>query len=116
MYNDHYTVIFVEALTSMTLFESRPVVLKRAPLGSLKEEFLISGGKFVPRRNWGGKAVNEKTLSFYYLFIQHIKNAQRGWLRWQCRQYAMTSCFNCMDRRYKTDCLVHNRLLFLHSG
>ena len=33
----------------------------------------MPGRKFVAGRNWGGKAVNEKTLSFYYLFIQHIK-------------------------------------------
>jgi len=37
-----------------------PVVLKRLPLGSLREEFLISRKKFVPGRNWGGKAVDEK--------------------------------------------------------
>jgi len=36
------------------------VVLKREPLGSLREEFLIPGRKFVPGRSWGGKAV-EKT-------------------------------------------------------
>jgi len=27
----------------------------------IKEEFLIPGRKFVPRRNWGEKAVDEKT-------------------------------------------------------
>jgi len=32
----------------------------------LREEFLIPGRKFVPGRNWGGKAVDEKSLSFYY--------------------------------------------------
>jgi len=32
------------------------VVLKREPLGSLREEFLIFGRKFAPGRNWGGKA------------------------------------------------------------
>jgi len=26
----------------------------------------------IPGRNWGGKAVDEKTLSFYYYFIQHV--------------------------------------------
>jgi len=45
---------------------SRAVVLKREPLGSAREEFLIPGRKTVPGRNWGGKAVDEKTLSFYY--------------------------------------------------
>jgi len=38
------------------------VVLKREPLGSLKEEFLIPRRKFVPGKNWGGKAVDEKNL------------------------------------------------------
>jgi len=32
---------------------SRQVVLKREPLGSLREEFVIPGRKFVPGRNWG---------------------------------------------------------------
>jgi len=36
------------------------VVLKRVPLGSQREEFLIHGKKFVPGRNWGGKSVDEK--------------------------------------------------------
>ena len=52
------------------------MVLKREPLGSLREEFLIPGRKFAPGKNWGGKAV-EKNLSFSfssYKFIQHIKN------------------------------------------
>jgi len=52
-------------------FETNPI-LKRVPLGSLWEEFLFPGRKFVPGRNWGGKAVDEKTLSFSYLFIQYI--------------------------------------------
>jgi len=34
------------------------------PLRSLREEFSIPGRKFVPERNWGGKAVDEKPLSF----------------------------------------------------
>jgi len=37
------------------------VVLKQEPLGSLKE-FFIPGRKFVPGKNWGGKAVDEKNL------------------------------------------------------
>jgi len=39
---------------------SSPVVLKQVPLGSLNEEFVIPGRKFVPGRNWGGKTVDEK--------------------------------------------------------
>jgi len=42
------------------------VVLKGEPLGSLRQEFLIPERKFVPGRNWGGKAANETNLSFYY--------------------------------------------------
>jgi len=44
---------------------------------SLREEFLIPGKNFVPgrKRNWGGNAVDEKTLSFYYLFINTTKTA-----------------------------------------
>jgi len=42
----------------------RPVVLKGESLGSLSEEFLIPSRKFVHGRNWGAKAVDEKTLSF----------------------------------------------------
>jgi len=45
------------------------VVLKWELLGSLREEFLIPERKFVPGGNWGGKAVDGKTLSFYCLFI-----------------------------------------------
>jgi len=30
------------------------------PLGSLREEFLIPGRRFVAGRNWGGEAVDEK--------------------------------------------------------
>jgi len=37
------------------------VVLKREQLGSTREEFLIPGRKVFPGRNWGGKAVDEKT-------------------------------------------------------
>jgi len=46
---------------------SRTVVLKREPLGSLREEFLIPGRKFVPGRNCGGKAVDEKNV---FLLLQ----------------------------------------------
>ena len=48
------------------------VVLKWVPLGSLREEFLIPGRKVVPRRNWGGTAVDQETWGFCYLLIQHI--------------------------------------------
>jgi len=41
---------------------SNPMVLKRVPLGSPKEEFLIPGKNFVPGRNWGGKAMDEKSF------------------------------------------------------
>jgi len=51
-----------------TLFShSIAVVLKRVPPDSLREEFLIPGRKIVPGRNWGGKAVDEKTLEFLLL-------------------------------------------------
>jgi len=43
---------------------AKPVFLKRVLLGSLREEFLIPGKIFVPGKNWGGKPVGEKTLSF----------------------------------------------------
>jgi len=33
------------------------------PLGSLREEFLIPGRKFVPGINWGEKAADEKTFT-----------------------------------------------------
>ena len=36
------------------------MALKRQPLGSLREEFLIPGRKFVPSRNWRGKAGDEE--------------------------------------------------------
>jgi len=49
-----------------SVIRSRTVGLKREPLGSLREEFLIPGRKFVPGRNWRGKVVSEKNLSFYY--------------------------------------------------
>jgi len=41
------------------------VVLKGGPLGSLREELLIPGRKFVPGMKWGRKVVDEKTLIFY---------------------------------------------------
>jgi len=43
---------------------ARSVVLKRVPLASHREEFLNPGRNFVPRRNWGGKTVDEKILRF----------------------------------------------------
>jgi len=52
------------------------VVLKREPLGSLKEEFFIPGMEFVPGKNWGGKKLGftlEKNLVLLlHWFIQHI--------------------------------------------
>jgi len=41
--------------------ENEAMVLTRVQLDSPNEEFLFSGRKFVPWRNWGGKAVDEKT-------------------------------------------------------
>jgi len=65
------------------------------PLDSLSEEFAIPG------RNWRGKTLDEKTFSFCYLFIQHIKTA-RSWFKWGCLQYVRTSSFNCSDWRHKS--------------
>jgi len=66
----------------------KPVVLKQESLGSLREEFLI------PRRNWGGKAVDEKNLKFLFLlYSTYIKTVRRGWFRCECLHYASTSCF-----------------------
>jgi len=41
--------------------------------------WLTTGGIFnsweeICSRSWEGKAVDDETLSFYYFFIQHIKN------------------------------------------
>jgi len=36
------------------------VVLKWDSLGSLREEFLVPEKKFLPEKNWEGKAVDEK--------------------------------------------------------
>ena len=47
---------------------TRAVVLKREPLGSLREEFLIPARKFAPRRNWGGRAA-EENLKFLFLLV-----------------------------------------------
>ena len=43
---------------------SKAVVLKREPLESLREEFLIFGKKFAPGKNWGVKAVEKKKFLF----------------------------------------------------
>jgi len=42
-------------------------------LRSLRKEFLNFGRKFF-REEWGGRAVDEKALSFHHLLIKHIKN------------------------------------------
>jgi len=45
------------------------VVLKKLPLGSLREDVLIPGSRFVPGRSLGGKSVDGKPLLFYdFLF------------------------------------------------
>jgi len=49
---------------------ANPVVFKWVPLGSPREEVGILGRKFVPGRKWGGKGVDERTLSFCFLFIK----------------------------------------------
>ena len=74
-------------------------------VGSLREEYLIPGKESCGRKN-----VN------FLLFFYSTHKKLRGWFRRECLQYARTSCFNCNDQRYKRVCLVHNRLLFLHSG
>jgi len=51
-----------------------PVILKKLPLGSLREDVLIPGSRFVPGRSLGGKSVDGKTLHFYDLFNQRMKN------------------------------------------
>jgi len=51
--------------TSQTI----PVVLKRVPLGSLKQEFSIPGRKFVSAWNWGGKAVDEKKTQIFVIWL-----------------------------------------------
>jgi len=52
----------------------KPVVLKRVPLCSPREELLIPG-RFVPGKNWGEKAVDEENLNVHCL-IQHTKTVQ----------------------------------------
>jgi len=53
------------------------VVLKREPLGSLREEFLIPGRNFAPGRNWGRKAVGKKLkFSFVLVYSTLKKTAQ----------------------------------------
>jgi len=56
--------------------------------------------------------------AFFYLFIQHIRTAQRDWLGWECLHYARTSCFNCSDWRYErvfgswsSICIVSSQLV-----
>ena len=50
---------------------------------------------------FGEEKLRMKNLNFFYLFIQLIKTVQRGWLWWECLQYARTNCFNCNDWRYE---------------
>ena len=77
------------------------VVLKREPLGSLREEFLIPGRKYVLGSNWGGKGMDEKGLNFYHLFINTLKLHKEvgSEFRWECLQYARSSCFNYSEWR-----------------
>jgi len=95
----------------------RPVVLKRVPLGSLREEFLIPGRKFVPGRNWGGKALDVKTLSFYYLFIQHRKLHSEISLDGNVYSTQGQAALTVVTAVVKVFVwwFIINRLLFLHS-
>jgi len=54
------------------------VVLKREPLGSFREEFLMPGRKFVPGRNWGGKVVDEKPKCLIFVYSTHKKAPRPG--------------------------------------
>ena len=71
------------------------MVLKWKPLGSLREEFWIPGRKFVPGRNWGGKAAKiNPSFLFILVYSTHKKTAQRGCFIPECLQYASTTCFS----------------------
>ena len=75
------------------------MVLKRVPLGSLREEFLIEGKKFI----FGRKGCEWKNLKFsWFIYSTHKKTVQRGWLRWKYVQYARTSCCDCSYWRCKS--------------
>jgi len=50
------------------------VVLKREPLGSLREEFIFPGRKFVPGMNRGGNAVDEIALFLLLVYSTQIYN------------------------------------------
>jgi len=52
----------------------RDVVLKREPLGSLREEFIFPGRKFVPGMNRGGNAVDEIALFLLLVYSTQIYN------------------------------------------
>jgi len=76
---DDYVDEYIDTFSLLRDESANLVVLKRVRLGSPREEFLIPRRKFVPGRNWGGKAVDKKTSCLYYLFIQHIKTDHRYW-------------------------------------
>jgi len=91
------------------------VVLKRVPLGSLREKFLFPGRKFFQGGIGEEKLQMKKPFTFLlFAYLTH-KTAQRGWYRWECLQHPWKSCFNWRDWHYKIACLVHKHLLLLHS-
>jgi len=96
----------------------RPVVLKRVPLDLLREEFLIPRRKFVRVRNWGGKAVDEKTRFLWFIYSTHKELHNEVGLDEKMStgtqgQTALTAVTDVLKRTAVTD--VHNRLLFLHN-
>jgi len=50
------------------------VVLKREPLGSLLDKFLIHGRRFVPGRNWGENQWMKKIEMFNICLFNTSKN------------------------------------------
>jgi len=95
-----------------TISSTGPVVPKRVPLVS-RENF-NSWEKICFREELRGKGMDDKNLSFYYLFIQHIKTAQRGWFRWQVYSLQGQAALTAVPDVVSV-CLVHNRVFFHHS-
>jgi len=54
---------------TLALFQSNPLLFKRALLLDHQGGILIPERKFVPGRNWGENAMDEKNVNFYCLFI-----------------------------------------------
>jgi len=56
--------------------------------------WLTNGGIFNSWEELGRKSYGWKNLNILLLiYSTHIKIAQQGWSRWECLQYASTSCF-----------------------